>query len=286
LKKIHLIGILVTFIFPSCNYINNKGEDYLLARIGNDVLYREEVYANLPNLNSNEDSTQLIRSFVDNWVRKKMMEKEVFDNEDLDEVSIEQQLDELRYQLALHQYRTSYIRKNLDSTIAKQTIKEYYDSHLEDFLLRSTIIKGVYTKLPIDAPNLSDVKSMLASTDEHERDEFNDYCYQFATTYHLNDTLWVSLRELLEATPFETKLDKELQFLKNNKSLTIVSDSAYSYFLKINEYQLKSKISPFEFVESRIKNILLNKKRTVLIEKMEKEIYSKAVKDKSFEVFY
>ncbi len=286
MKKIYLLGILVTLVFPSCNYINNKGEKYLLARIDNDVLYREEVYANLPNITNDADSAQLVRSFVDNWVRKKMMEKEVFNNEDFDEASIEKQLNELKYQLALHQYRTSYLRKNLDSTIAKQTIKDYYDAHLEDFLLRTTIIKGVYTKLPIDAPNISDVKSMFASTDPHEREEFNDYCYQFASNYHLNDTLWVEMRELLEATPFEPKLANEIQFLKNNKSLGIVSDSAYTYLLKINDYKLKSKISPFEFVESRIKNILLNKKRTELIDRMEKEIYSKAVKDKSFEVFY
>ena len=286
MKKTTLFIISSILSLFSCDYINNKGDEYLLARIDNEVLYRQEVYANIPNITSNKDSTQLVHSYVDNWVKKKLMEKEVFNNDDFDESSIKKQLKEIKYQLALHQYRTSYLIKNLDSTISDAAIKEYYKNHQEDFQLRSAIVKATYTKLPTEAPNIKDVKSMISSNDPHEKNEFKDYCYQFALNYHLNDSIWVPMRDLLEATPFESSLGTEIQFLKKNKSLAVVSDNEHHYFLKIKEYRLKNEISPFEFVESRIKNILLNKKRTELIDSMEKGIYSKASKDKAFEVFY
>ena len=116
-------------------------------------------------------------------------------------------------------------------------------------------------------------------------EEFKAYCYQFANRYHLNDSIWISFEEVIDATPFSKNISNEIQFLRNKK-LETASDDFYTYYLLVKDYKLNQEISPFDFVKSRIRNVIINQRKIKLIRNLEEEIYSNAIKNKSFETFY
>lgn len=279
------ISLFLLVSLVSCKYIANKEKKEYLAKCGEDYLYAAEVFANIPQEISSDDSIQLVRSYVDNWIRTKLIKNEIYENESFKEESIQKQLEQLKYQLALHQYRTDYLNERLDTTITEAEVQTYYKEHKDDFQLRNKIVKAIFVKFPKDVPKSEDILKMMSSKDEDAVDEFRNYCYQFADNYHLNDSSWVAYNELTDATPFKKNITNEIQFLREKRTRT-ESDSSYLYYLSIKEYKLDQEISPYSFVKSKIKNIIINKRKTDLINNIEEEIYSNAIKNKKFEVYY
>ena len=64
-----------------------------------------------------------------------------------------------------------------------------------------------------------------------------------------------------------------------------LSDSVNTYFLKIEDYKIEDQNSPYEFVVPQIKNIITNKRKVTQIQKLERDIYNKALKNNDIEIF-
>ena len=74
---------------------------------------------------------------------------------------------------------------------------------------------------------------MVSVLKEEDRLFLEEYCYQFAQSFNLNDTSWVYLSEVLELMPSETTNNIDLT-LKKNRNL-IFNDSLSTYFIHINK---------------------------------------------------
>ena len=62
-------------------------------------------------------------------------------------------------------------------------------------------------------------------------------------------------------------------------------DAQFKYFLKVEEYRISDNVSPLEFVREDIKNIIINKRKVQLAQKLEEDLYEKAKTNKEFEIF-
>ncbi|MFK7900265.1 MAG: hypothetical protein AB8B61_05870 [Cyclobacteriaceae bacterium] len=283
------MGKIVIFIFTlslfSCEYIRNKEEKHLLAKVGDEELYKNEVYAAIPESMSSKDSTRLIKQYIDSWIREQVMLSEIYESYSFDEQAIENQLKELRNQLITHQYRSQIVKSKLTNTVSRADKLAYYEDHKEDFQLRVSIVKGLFAKIPIEAPHSEDVYNTITTMGKEERVEFKNYCYQFAVNYHVNDSLWIPLTHLIESTPLEDKIVSEVQFLRNRKAM-IAKDSLFEYVIQIDDYKVEKDISPLEFVDASITSIILNQRKKELIKKNEEDVYLEALKNKTFQVYY
>jgi hypothetical protein len=80
------------------------------------------------------------------------------------------------------------------------------------------------------------------------------------------------------------EIPNKIQFLKSYNYYE-TNDHEFLYFLKIEAYKISDNVSPVEFVNSDIKNIILNKRKVELARKLEEEVYENATKRKDFEIF-
>ena len=284
MRRLNLFFVVLslTLFFASCNYISNKEELKILASFQDEKLLETEALAYLPSGTVGDDSIAFMKNFTDEWVKRKILQKVVFENPNFDMVSIEKKVQDLKYQLALHQYKSEYINKNLDSSISNDALLDYYGKEQSNFKLRNTIVRASFCQLPKDAPNLSSFKSKMVTHTE----EFKEYCQQFAMKYQLNETQWVNFSNLVHKTPFSSLITNESMFLKKNKKTLLVTDHDFVYLLKIHDYKLENQIAPFDYVKEEVYEIQLNTRKNELIREMEASLYSNAKSNEEFEIKY
>ncbi|RLD83865.1 MAG: peptidyl-prolyl cis-trans isomerase, partial [Bacteroidetes bacterium] len=66
-KKLILFAVSGLILLNACTYPLFKKEETVLARVGDEYLYEEELKDLIPEGTSPKDSIILVRNFVNNW---------------------------------------------------------------------------------------------------------------------------------------------------------------------------------------------------------------------------
>ncbi len=281
-----ILGMLAS----SCDLIQikrgKKGSDESrkpVARVNQSFLYLDELKGIVPKDATVTDSAARISSYVTSWIRKQLLLNEAAKNIDINEAEVERRVEEYRYSLIGYEFQNFYIKKNLNDSVSSTEIAAYYKTHLDNFVLKQNIVQGTYIKVPKTAPRIQRIKPLVFSNKAKEMEELKSYCLSFSAEYQLPDSTWIELDKLVANSPMATIPDK-IQFLRNYRYYE-TNDQDFLYFLKVDAFKIVDNVSPVEFVESEIKNIILNKRKVELAKKLEDEVYENGVKRKEFEVF-
>ena len=266
----------------SCNLIERDETKTPLAKVGEEYLYLEDLIEVIPEGLNQNDSTSFVRQYMTSWIRQTLLVKQAEANLTHELEEVEKKIKDYRNSLVTYAYEKELIQQKLDTNVSEKLIEQYYNENKKNFELKDNIIKVLYVKLRKDAPNIDKVKKWYTSEDPKLRQELEDYCHQYASNYYFDDNTWLLFDDLLKEIPIQT-YNKEL-FLKNNRYME-VSDSSYRYFVNIKGFQIKNSISPLAFERENIKNIVINKRKLELINKMREDIYQDALKKKKIEIF-
>ncbi len=289
LKSLFIWMSLVSLV-ASCDLIrmkkNNASSDQerkAVARVNEAYLYADELKGIVPASASREDSATRVGSYINSWIRKQLLLNEAAKNIDIDEAEVERKVLDYRYSLIGYEFQNYYIKKNLNDSISPAEIEAYYKAHLDNFVLKQNIIQGTYIKVAKTAPRIQRIKELMYSSKPTDQNELKSYCLRFSEAYQLPDSTWIEFDKLTANSPL-AEIPNKIQFLYNYRFYE-TSDTGYLYFLKIDAYKISDNVSPLEFVQDDIKNIILNKRKVELAKKLEDEVYENAAKRKDFEVF-
>jgi hypothetical protein len=64
-----------------------------------------------------------------------------------------------------------------------------------------------------------------------------------------------------------------------------VNDSLNVYLLRIKDFKIKESISPLDFEKENIRMIILNQRKTQLLERMESALFQEALKSNKIEIY-
>ena len=204
-----LVGCDLLVSSDSTREINSSN---IVASVGENTLLKSDMNLASNKSQSTEDSTRLANEYVENWIRKELFLREANSSVSIDLSEIEKKVSDYRYTLLSFEYQRLYIQQNLDTTISKEEILNYYEQNQENFALRQNIIKGKFIKLSKEAPKKNDVRRWIKSLKSESKEALNDYAFQYANNYVL-DTTWVKFDEIIRATPFST-ISNKVQFLR------------------------------------------------------------------------
>lgn len=289
-RAILLVGLLCSLLFmQGCDLIRMKKEGSEdsearkpVARVNNTYLYQDELAGLTSNL-SKEDSLSRVTAYINSWVRKQLLISEAMKNIDINEAEVERKVLEYRYSLIGYEYQNFYIRKSLNDSVSEDEVNAYYQEHNDNFILKQNIVRGTFIKVPKEAPRTKRIKELMFSQKEKDMEELRSYCLSFSSAYHVYDSSWIEFDKLAMNSPL-AEIPNKIHFLKSNPYYE-TNDTQSLYFLKIDEYKISDNVSPLEFVKEDIKNIILNKRKVELAQKLEQEVYENAVKNKDFEVY-
>jgi hypothetical protein len=283
MKKLAYIFIILLGL-SSCQFIKKvfTGKEKPLARVFDLYLYPSDLDGIVPKGTSSEDSVLLVQSYIENWIRQSVILKQASDNVDLDKEALEAQLETYRQSLIIYSYEQELIAQNLDTVVTPDQIKKYYQENSNNFELKQSIIKASYAKIPKNALKIENAKRWFNSNKPKDRAELETYCMQFSPDYNLVDTAWLYLDELNKIIP----LDKfsESSILQKNNYINF-SDQEFVYLVKVKDYMYKEELSPLEFEVENIRNIIINKRKVELINKMENDVYQKARNENDIELY-
>lgn len=290
LKSYRTYSLLaLCLLLSSCDLIKRKTESETdnirpsVARVGETYLYLDELIGIVPPGTPKADSITRMDAYVNSWVRKQLLIRQAGRQIDINKAEVERKLLDYRYSLIAYEFQTYYIKQNLDTVVANSEIEQYYNEHLDNFVLKQNIVRATFLKVPQSAPRTKKIKDLIFSTKEKDVEELKSYCLSFAASYHLSDSSWMEFDELVKGTPLVGIPDK-VQFLKRTPYYE-TNDEAYLYFLKVDEYRISDNVSPLQFVRDDIVNVILNRRKVDLAKKLDEEVYSKAQENNEFELF-
>lgn len=272
-KAIYIV--VVSVLFTSCQFLQKtfSSKEKPVARVFSEYLYPSDLEGIVPKGTSSADSVLLVQSYIENWIRQTVILKQATDNVDLDQDALEKQLETYRQSLIIYSYEQQLIAQNLDTTVSNAQIKKYYEENKDNFELKKSIIKATYAKIPKNAHRIDVAIRWFNSSKPKDRNELETYCMQFSSNYSLLDTSWLYLDELSMIIPLDRF--SESSILQKNNYINF-SDKDFVYLVKVKDFMYKEELSPLEFEIENIKNIIINKRKIELIDKMENQVYQNA----------
>ena len=151
-------------------------------------------------------------------------------------------------------------------------------------MLDKPIVKGLFIKVPLQAAGLADVRRWYKKNAQDAIEKLEKYSLRNAVTYDYFYDNWRPVGEIEALVPANSWTGKD-DYLDQNRNIEL-KDTAFVYFLHIEEYQGKGKQKPLDFASEEIKEILINLKRVEFINKVKEDLYRQASDKNKINYYY
>lgn len=121
----------------------------MLARVDDDYLFESDIKGIVTPGTLPKDSLVITRSFIENWVRQRLILQQAEKNLTSTQLDFTKQLDNYKNSLTIYEYENALVRQNLDTLITDEETQNYYDANQQNFLLKDNIVQIQYVKLPL-----------------------------------------------------------------------------------------------------------------------------------------
>ncbi|HCC71585.1 MAG TPA: hypothetical protein DEQ09_10615 [Bacteroidales bacterium] len=281
--RIIIAASSLLLLISACTKYNNNANREPIAQVGDRYLFADEIPVHTGNGLTREDSISISRNYIDRWIRNELILSKAEENLSEEyQTEINNKLEETRANLMIYQYEQQMMLQKMDTMVTNQEIMDYYDNHLQNFTLQKNILKSLFLKLPLEAPNIDRAQSWYRSDKQVDIQNLESYAYQFAEKFDDFGENWISMNFLLRELPVE--INNESRFLRNNHYYE-TSDSLFHYYVNIRDFRLKGSVAPIEYVKDDIKTIILNNRKIDFLQGLENGIYNEGIRDNSFRVF-
>ena len=182
--KNYLIILILLLLSASCSNYNGGNNREMVAKAGERYLYRDELPPLFNNGITTEDSISIVRNYIDRWIKRQLMLSRAEINlTDEYKTEMDQKIEETRENLLIYQYQQQMMLHRMDTTVAEQEITTYYEENTNNFNLSYPLIKVLFIKIPIEAPNIDRVRVWYRNPVQENLQNLESYCYQFADKF-------------------------------------------------------------------------------------------------------
>jgi hypothetical protein len=251
----------------------NGGEQPIVS-IGNKVLYKSELDEFFSEKLSKEDSIIKAEHFIRTWINDVLL-YDIAAKNNSDREYIDRLVESYRKSLLIYQYQEQLINEKLTKEFNSQTLRRFYEENKDKFKLDKPLIKGIFLKIPVNAPQVDDVRVWYKSITVTSREKIEKYSVHNAVIYDYFVDKWVNFNDVLNNWPAEYR--DEVAFLNQNRHIE-QRDSSYFYFLNITDFLLQGDDAPFEYAEPIVQEMLINQRKLEFLKKTEADLYERAIK--------
>ena len=275
LFNLRLICILLAlFILTQCKTSLDKDER-IVAQAFENQLSLDEIEPMLgPNM-TRQDSFFFIKEYIDNWIQKQILINNATSEGYTDNEEINKKVKDYKQDLMLFEYTKKLLAQNLDTNITAGETKEYYQKNPENFELKQNIIQFVFIKMPKTLELKNNYWNKFQNANDEMLTKIAIVALKNGGNAFLEKEKWVAFDDILKVVPLNTY--NQENFINNNR-LFKIEETNYIWYIHILDFRIKDNISPFEFVEESINQIVLNKRKVELMKKLENQLVTKAIK--------
>jgi hypothetical protein len=248
-------------------------DDKALAKIGNEILYKSDVEENIPMGLSREDSIIAAEHFIRSWANDILLyniaSKNINDKENINRL-----VDNYRKSLLINRYQEQLINEKVTGEIDEQSLYDYYNQNKDKLNLERPLVKGLFLKVPENAPQLNEIRALYKSTATASREKLEKYSISNGTVLIYFLDKWMDFNEIMGNFPQEQLTKDDLTPRK--KTLEKKNGDSY-YFLNITDCLLPGDNAPYEYAKATVREILLNQRKINFLKKTEDDLYKRAI---------
>ena len=269
MRKKALLLFLVLGLF-SCNFFK-QDTDKLLVTVYGEKLYFSDIQDLISPDLSGEDSLKLVQALCEKWAKEQLLVQKAKINLPLVLQDVQAQVESYEKSLLIYSYQKELLNQKLDTIVNDDEIESFYEKNKQNFILNDAVVRVNYIQLKKEVPYLWKVQRLFKKEDEESKLSLEDYCYQFADDYYLDDS-WLSVEDIFKVLP-DSYTSRNLY---KGKSIEFADDDYY-YFLHVKKYISKGSVSPLEMVSNQILSIIINKRKIDFLKHVEMDLYQNAL---------
>ncbi len=259
----------VTFLFCSCNGERFGGEKPI-AEANGQYLYKKDIENIFFTEMSEEDSLNVLENYIRSWATDILIYEKAQENIKNEE-EIASLLEKYRRSLLIYEYQLQLVKNRLNSTVTPEEIISYYTNNAQLFQLKETLIKGLFLRIPNQAPDINALRSLLNNSKEKDLDQIESLSIKNAAKVEYFNEKWYPLPEIQRKSPIRIENLKLRSFYESRDSLS-------TYFLYVQEYIPEGEIQPLEYAENKISGILLEQRKNEYLKQFGNKLYEDGVK--------
>lgn len=267
----------------SCNKEHDHKGKTPLVEVAGKFLYEEDLRLAQPLNQSKDDSVLFAEHYIKTWIEDALLfdkaEGNIPNNEKINAL-----VENYRKSLIMHVYQEELVNQRLAGEISEAEISAYYEENKALFVLDEPVIKGLFIKVPLQSQGLADVRRWYKRNSQDAIENLEKYSLRNAVTYDYFYDQWKVVKDLSSIIPSK-ELKNNDNYLDKNRNVEL-KDTAYHYFLHIEEFLGEGKVKPLDFAREEIREILINMKRVNFIGNIKDELYQEASDENRINYFY
>ena len=279
----YFFSIIIVFLLAvACNRNSNIKDDNTLVKIGNKILYRNVLEDNIPKGLSKEDSIIAAENFIHSWLRDIILYdvavKNLYDKE-----NIERLVEEYRKSLLIYQYEEQLVNEKLTNEIDEQSLYDYYNQNKDKLKLDRPLVKGVFLKVPVTAPQLDEIRVWCKSAASVSQEKLEKYALNNNMVYNYFMDNWIDFNDAIDNFP-KDQLDKGS--LTIQKGAIERQNENFYYCLNVVDFLQQGDNAPYEYAKPTIREILINQRKIEFLKKTEEDLYQRAIDKGEIQFYY
>ena len=282
MRKIFIL-ILLPALLASCNAISSLvHDDQVVAKVGENKLYKSELERFIPNMIPAADSVRLAEQYINTWAMDLLYldvaEKELTKAE----LDVSADLENFRRSLLKYRYEQRYINDRLDTLVTDDQIRQYYEAHEADFELKRPVLKVRFVDVMKDSPNKDAILKMMSSDEYDDVQRADTLARSTALRYFDSSDTWMDASEL--ATSFGLDYQQMLSCLKGDLIKYEPEDRADVMVAYVCDIR-RTGVAPYEYCTERIRDILMSARKHDLMNSLERDLLENALESKQFVIY-
>ena len=277
----YIFIILSGVLLLKCNK-SEVSDDKVVAQVGEKKLFHSEISRIIPLEIEEQDSLLMANDYIRKWVKQELLINKANENLTPEQKNVTKEIEEYRNSLITYKYKNELMNQQMDTLVTQPQIEQYYNANTDNFKLNSSIVKAIYIKIPNEVANTKLIKELVDDSLEEGTNALREYCIQYAKSFDFFNNNWVDFEIVKRNIPGE--ITDERQFLARNNQVEL-NDSIYYYLVSIQDYKLKNELAPVEYVETNIRNLILNKRKIEFLKQIEENIYKEGIRQNKFKIY-
>ena len=268
------IGLLILLLCVACKEQHDHEGRTPLVELDGNFLYREDLQSVLPDGLTTDDSLLFAEHYIRNWVEDVLLYEKARSNIP-NNGEIDKLVENYRKALIMHTYQQALIHQTLSGEISEQELIDYYTKNHVLFKVERPLMKGLFIKVPLTAPQLGNVRRWYKTENREAVEHLEKYSLQNAVKYEYFYDKWVPMADVPDLRPLKAAETEE--YLDTNRHVEL-KDTAFYYFLNVSDFRRIGEQEPFEFARAQVKDMLLNMKQVEFMQQVKNDLYQRAEK--------
>lgn len=271
-----LLGLLLSM--TACDALYRKHQAGAAVELDGQFLF----YTTLDSLTRGltaEDSASVASQYIRQWAKDILVYDEA---RDVADEQIEALVEDYRRSLYVHAYEQQLVARRMPVNVADTLVEQIYNTHIDRFILRESIVKGMLLVVPNGAPNLPKLRRWMLLKDEDDMENIEKYAYRYATGYELFTDQWLTAQQLLLYMPFEQDV---LDAMLSRQTQIELQDSLSTFILQVTDKHLAGTPMPMDYARPEIEQLILSRRQVDFLRQERERLYDEAVKYKKIRFY-